>query len=183
MVLDHNKCLDNLDKCDTNLLYMNTACPNVCNDRAKAEAELEALKSIPYCPVDDAYCNSILSGVLSKQFPHKSYQLLSSSTVDRVCILKENTTGESYQLKIANDCEATLLPLHPTPAPTSCIVSDEFCKQLSTQAPLSGYRYDSFSSSSNLCIYRSNTNQQPYKVTVSQDCQKIMFHHDKPYFG
>jgi hypothetical protein len=181
MGLDHRTCLYNLNLCDTNLVYMNTACPNVCNDRAKAAAELEASKSMPYCPVDEKYCNEMINGVLSKQFPDRRYQLLSSSMVDRVCILKENTTGESYQLKIANDCKATLSPLNPKPA--SCIVSDEFCKQLSTQPPLSGYRYDRFSSPSNLCIYRSNTNQQPYKVTVSQDCQQVMFHNDKPYFG
>ena len=181
MSLDHRTCLQNIHQCDKE--FIKTQCPNECNDPAKAAAELEALKSTPYCPVDDAYCNSMLSAVLSKQFPDKRYQLLSSSKVDRVCMIKENTTGESYQLKIGNDCQATLLPLHPTPAPTSCIVSDEFCKQLSSQEPLSGYRYDSFSSSSNLCIYRSNTNQQPYKVTVPQDCQNIKFHNDKPYFG
>jgi hypothetical protein len=180
---DHEICLWNLNMCGTHKDLMKTQCPNVCDDLPKAAAELEAFKSKPYCPVDDAYCNRALSTVLSKQFPDKSYQLLSSSTVDRVCILKENTTGESYQLKITNDCTGTLSPLNPKPAPTSCIVSDEFCKQLSTQPPLSGYRYDSFSSSSNLCIYRSNTNQQPYKVTVPQDCQNITFHNDKPYFG
>jgi len=182
--MDYITCLLNHNLCkNPSFLQSNVTCTDVCklSDVQAAEA-LAAESKKPYCPVDEKYCNEIINGVLSKQFPDKRYQLLSSSTVDRVCMIKD-TTGESYQLKIGNDCQATLLPLNPNPAPTSCIVSDEFCKQLSSQEPLSGYRYDSFSSSSNLCIYRSNTNQQPYKVTVPQDCQNIKFHNDKPYFG